>query len=226
MLYKLHPNSRPITPTSIMVGSRRYVDLLKPDPADVDISDIAAGLDAPRYRNQTTVQCSIADHCLRTARLALAHGEPLEVVLACLLHDAPEGYLGDLPGPLKKHVRVELASGTVITWAELEALWAEAICSALFEDPLAEKVAGLINAHRGPVAQYDRMALRAEALLWMPAAEDWAEGGGDLSPSIWAAIMAPRGAGRWVSVVAEFERYRAADSAYALAILRDSLLGW
>ena len=30
MLYKLNPDSRPNTPTSIMVGSRRYLDLLDP----------------------------------------------------------------------------------------------------------------------------------------------------------------------------------------------------
>lgn len=208
MLYKLNSDSRPITPTSIMVASRRYVDLLNPRAEDVDVDDLALGLEAPRFRNQTSVPITIGDHCLRTARFALAFGEPLEVVLACMLHDAPEGPLGDMPGPLKSHVRVELKSGTVVSWSELEALWSEAICRALLPEPLAKKVDGLINAKHGPVSQYDHMALRAEALLWMPGAEDWAAGRAEptyrppLDPRLWPAMLAPRESLSWGAVMA------------------------
>ncbi len=230
MLYKLNGNTYPITDTSIMVASRRYVDLLDPLVEVVDVDDLALGLEAPRFRRQTTVPISIADHSLRVARLALAVGEPLTVVLACLLHDAPEGYLGDMPGPLKKHVRVELKSGAVISWAELESTWSDTICRALLPDDLASKVAGLIDSRRGPVSQYDHMALRAEALLWMPGAEDWAQGQAEptyrapLDPRVWPAMLAPRESLTWGATAFQVARDAAhLDHVLVLANLQRAL---
>lgn len=158
-----------------MVASRRYVDLLDPRPEDVDIDDLARGLEQPRYRSQVHVPVTIADHLLRCARFGLVFGEPLKVILALLLHDVAEAYLGDMPGPLKKHIKVELKSGTLVGWRELESMWTEAICRALLPEAVALEVAEMIDAKRGPVAEYDHLALRVEALLWMPGAADWAD---------------------------------------------------
>lgn len=175
-MYPLNPHSRPITQTSIMVGSRRYVDLLDPRPEDVDLDDLARGLAAPRFRNQTQIPISIADHSLRCARFGLACEEPIEVILALLLHDVAEAYLGDPPGPLKPYMLVTLRNGALVEWTELEALWTDAICHALLPPVMADHTSLLISEKRGPVARYDHMALRVEALLWMPGAEDWAGG--------------------------------------------------
>lgn len=186
-LYPLAQNSAPLTSTSTMTRTRRYVDLLAPSPDHVHLSDLCAGAEQPRFRSHTARPISIAEHSLRTARIGLAFGEPLEVLLALLLHDAPEAYLVDMPGPIKKHVRVQI-HGDLVPWSELEATWATAICQALLPAGLADAVAGLINAPRGPVHDYDRMALQVEALLWMPGAEDWASDPA-LDPRVWPAAI-------------------------------------
>lgn len=187
-LYRLAQNSAEQTPTSTMTRTRRYVDLLAPDPNCVHFEDLRAGAEQPRFRCHTTRPISVAEHSLRVARIGLAFGEPLEVLLALLLHDTPEFFLVDMPGPIKKHVRVQLLNGAIVPWRELEDAWTTAICRALLPDGLAATVAGLINAPSGPVATYDHMALQVEALLWMPGGEDWTKPA-ELDARVWAAAI-------------------------------------
>ncbi len=44
----------------------------------------------------------MAQHCILCAEEALAEGLPIRTALACLLHDASEIYLSDVPRPFKK----------------------------------------------------------------------------------------------------------------------------
>lgn len=84
------PNFAPWIPT---LHNRKF-DLLNPDPADVDIEDIAASLAGePRFTGRFGAY-SVAQH----SYLVSYH---CKNALAGLLHDANEAYTGDLPSPVK-----------------------------------------------------------------------------------------------------------------------------
>ena len=162
------------TPTSILCASGRYIDLFDPNPDAVHLRDLTKGLDQPRFRAQTTQPVSVADHLCRAARFALVDGQPLEVVVACLLHDAAEAYLGDPPGPIKQYIRLVLPDQSVVAWSELELRWLDAICTKLLPEQLRDLVLPLLHEDDGPVHHYDRLSLEVEALLWLPGSDAWA----------------------------------------------------
>jgi 5'-deoxynucleotidase YfbR-like HD superfamily hydrolase len=98
--------------TWISTLSGRKIDFIHPDPGQIDIEDIAAGLAAmPRWCGQTVfagkpVHYSVAQHSVYCSRMCPTHG------LAALLHDAAEAYMGDCPRPLKDFLRQ--------AWADVE----------------------------------------------------------------------------------------------------------
>ena len=74
-------------------------DLLEPDPGDVRLRDIAAGLSHTcRFGGHCRWFYSVAHHSLHVSREL--PDEP-RLQLLGLLHDAGEAYLGDIPRPLK-----------------------------------------------------------------------------------------------------------------------------
>jgi 5'-deoxynucleotidase YfbR-like HD superfamily hydrolase len=86
--------------------SGRRLDLLAPDPADIDIADIAHGLArVARWNGQTIGDSafSVAQHSCVVADIveALAPNATPAERLAALLHDAPEYVIGDLISPFK-----------------------------------------------------------------------------------------------------------------------------
>ena len=71
---------------------------LDPRPDEINITDIAHGLSQlNRYCGQAEFPWSVAQHSI-----AMSYLVPQEHALACLLHDASEAYMADLPRPLKK----------------------------------------------------------------------------------------------------------------------------
>jgi 5'-deoxynucleotidase YfbR-like HD superfamily hydrolase len=98
--------------------SGRRLDLLNPDPGDVEITDIAHGLArVPRWNGQTKGEhaFSVAQHALLVEALATTEewggetdGERLrQNQLVALLHDAPEYVIGDLISPFKAAVGLD-----------------------------------------------------------------------------------------------------------------------
>ena len=86
--------------------SGRRLDLLDPQPADIEISDIAHGLArVARWNGQTHGEraFSVADHALLVEAIVTALDPGIEPrwQLAALLHDAPEYVIGDLISPFK-----------------------------------------------------------------------------------------------------------------------------
>ena len=70
---------------------------------DIDIRDIAHSLPLIcRGNGQVKTFFSVAQHCINCAGEAGARGYSKRVQLACLLHDAAECYLSDVPRPLKQ----------------------------------------------------------------------------------------------------------------------------
>lgn len=74
-----------------------------PQPDQFYIEDIAHALSLIcRGNGQVKTFFSVGQHCIWAAREAAARGYSRRVQLACLLHDACESYLSDVPSPFKK----------------------------------------------------------------------------------------------------------------------------
>lgn len=92
--------------------SGRRLDLLAPDPADIEIDDIAHGLArVARWNGQTTGDhaFSVAQHCCLVEEIAaeLLPNATCEIRLTALLHDAPEYVIGDLISPFKAAIGLD-----------------------------------------------------------------------------------------------------------------------
>ena len=74
----------------------------EPDPEGICIEDIAHALSLLcRGNGHVSTFWSVGQHCIICAREAAAREWPDRLVLACLLHDASECYLSDVPRPFK-----------------------------------------------------------------------------------------------------------------------------
>ena len=78
---------------------------LEPDPQLIKIEDIAHAL-AMICRGNGHVKTfwSVGEHCICCAREAAERGMSERMILACLLHDASECYMSDVPRPFKKEL--------------------------------------------------------------------------------------------------------------------------
>ncbi|HQY88573.1 MAG TPA: hypothetical protein PK402_07935 [Tepidisphaeraceae bacterium] len=83
--------------TTVTTFSGRCLDLIAPDPADIDIRDIAHSLAMQcRFNGHTNRFYSVAQHTVHVSNLL--DGDD---ALWGLLHDAAEAYVSDIPRPLK-----------------------------------------------------------------------------------------------------------------------------
>ena len=74
-------------------------------PGDVYIEDIAHALSLLcRGGGQLSYFYSVGQHSLNCAAEAKARGWSKRQQLACLLHDASEAYMSDVPRPFKQHL--------------------------------------------------------------------------------------------------------------------------
>lgn len=80
----------------------KHFDPLVPDMAEIDIHDIAHALSLMCRGNGHVKQFfSVGQHCVYCALEAEARGYSKRVILGCLLHDAGEAYMSDVPRPFK-----------------------------------------------------------------------------------------------------------------------------
>ncbi len=105
------PSPAPPRAWQRMLSGRR-LDLLKPDPADIEIEDIAHGLArVARWNGQTlgAHAFSVAHHSLLVENIATALNPNFGNAekLAALLHDAPEYVIGDLISPFKAAIGLD-----------------------------------------------------------------------------------------------------------------------
>ncbi len=106
-------SSRDTTPRAWqrMLSGRR-LDLLSPDPRDIEIEDIAHGLArVARWNGQTKGDhaFSVAQHSLVVTDIVAALWPDFtsNELLAALLHDAPEYVVGDLISPFKTAIGLD-----------------------------------------------------------------------------------------------------------------------
>jgi len=80
----------------------RHFDPACPESAKIDIRDIAHALSLIcRGNGHVKTFFSVGQHCVHCALEAEARGYSRRLILACLLHDASECYMSDVPRPLK-----------------------------------------------------------------------------------------------------------------------------
>lgn len=85
----------------------RYINVLDPQPADIDVFEVATGLSREaRYGgNATSVFWSVGQHSLLCERLAREDGyDDPRLLRTILLHDAPEYMLRDIIRPVKRNL--------------------------------------------------------------------------------------------------------------------------
>lgn len=88
------------TPNCIRTHSGRYFDPFNPDPALIEIEDIAIGLSRiPRFAGHTKRFYSVLSHSISVWAMV-----PKEHHMAALLHDASEAYIFDMPSPIKSRL--------------------------------------------------------------------------------------------------------------------------
>lgn len=87
--------------TFMQVHSGLDIDPFDPDPALLNISDIAHSLSKIcRFNGHTLKFYSVAEHCIHVERLMPKNASRADRIKA-LLHDAGEAYLCDIPRPIK-----------------------------------------------------------------------------------------------------------------------------
>ena len=78
----------------------------EPDMKDFHIRDVAHALSfICRGNGHVKLFFSVGQHCINCSLEAEARGYSERVVLACLLHDASEAYMSDVPRPFKKYLK-------------------------------------------------------------------------------------------------------------------------
>lgn len=77
----------------------------RPEAGLIRIADIAHALSLTcRGNGHVKTFFSVGQHCIHCALEAKARGCSDRVVLACLLHDAGEAYMSDVPRPFKQYL--------------------------------------------------------------------------------------------------------------------------
>lgn len=77
----------------------------RPDSSKIYIEDIAHSLSLLcRGNGHVQTFFSVGRHCINCAVEARARGYSDRLVLACLLHDASEAYMSDVPRPFKQYL--------------------------------------------------------------------------------------------------------------------------
>ena len=128
--------------------SGRKFDPMQMTPGDVYIEDIAHALSLLcRGGGQLSYFYSVGQHSLNCAAEAKARGWSERQQLACLLHDASEGYISDIIRPVKIYLSnyLEIESkimGTILTHFGLDDLTEEESCRwKQIDDEILELIA-------------------------------------------------------------------------------------
>lgn len=148
---------------TIKVAAGHTVDLSSPEPCTIDIYSIAVGLSKTcRFGGQCREFYSVAQHSVNCYELAKSGSVSEQGLLAILLHDAAEAYIGDVVKPLKVMLPGYVAIEQRLEWA------------------IEEYFGVSFDHHRDVIKHYDRAMIKIEKQkFWPDSAEEW-EGFSDL----------------------------------------------
>lgn len=111
-----------MSPTATLTWTYREFDIMNPRSWVFDIDDISQALSNQCRFNGHVDFHSVAEHCVEVSLILEKQGHGPDVQLLGLLHDGAEAYIGDIPGPWKKHVYVNLKPGFIDGTVPIEEL--------------------------------------------------------------------------------------------------------
>lgn len=180
-------------PTTIAGITGVQIDLEVPLANQIEWQDIARGLSMEcRFSGQVANFYSVAEHSVFVHDILLAWGNmmtPPSALRYALLHDAPEGFILDVPKPLKIAMeRIAAAAGAESPYAVIERRFEAAVLSRFgMEEPTA--------AERSLVKRADLVARSAEGRRLKPEEPCWRDEGEEPPPSVRCAFgLTPPGA--------------------------------
>ena len=132
----------------------KHFDPLNPDVSQVDIRDIAHALSLTcRGNGHVKTFFSVGQHCINCAREAELRGYPGRIILACLIHDASEAYMSDVPRPFKK---------SLIEYQKTEDIILNMIYGKFLDGPLSAEEKKIIKCIDNDMLYYDLKELLNE----------------------------------------------------------------
>lgn len=141
---------------TITTFTGKHLNPMEPDKEAIDILDIAHALSLIcRGNGQVKTFFSVGQHCIHCALEAQARGYSNRVILACLLHDASECYMSDVPSPFKKFLQ---------DYQETEEKLLDMIYEKFLGKTLSEKEAAYVNEVDKDMLYYDLKELLGELL--------------------------------------------------------------
>lgn len=146
------------------------LDLVDPDPRDIDFGTIATVLSrVPRFGGHTRGRCvySVAQHCVEGANAIVRDTDRRDWALAFLLHDAHEAFVGDMPTPVANALATVIHPHGVLV--------REAIAALKYRiDVVIYGAAGVPLPLPDIVKEYDLRMLRAERDACLaPSPQPW-----------------------------------------------------
>ncbi|MFC4540542.1 hypothetical protein ACFO5R_01215 [Halosolutus amylolyticus] len=143
---------------------------LDPDPAAIDLDDVAHALsNLSRFTGQGTRFYSVARHSVHVSREVEARGGSRAAQRWGLLHDAPEAYLSDVPAPVKRSLPGYTHAEKRLARAVRDALDVEVTAADLTVVDAADSAVGRHELsvhlpesdHESPPLEYDPDALES-----------------------------------------------------------------
>ena len=134
----------------------KHFDPVNPDKNLIDIQDIAHALSLIcRGNGHVKTFFSVGQHCVNAAKEATLRGYSDRVILACLIHDAGEAYLSDVPRPVKP---------SMPEYNQLEDRLLNMIYEKFLGSPLTEEEQRLVKSVDNDLLYYDLKELLNEVL--------------------------------------------------------------
>jgi len=135
----------------------KLVDPFHIEPGDIDIADIAHSLAMQaRANGHFPIFYSVAQHSLNCALEAQKRELSWRVMLACLLHDASEAYIADIPRPVKSRLN---------GFAEIEEMVSQKICEAFGLADLTAKEKRFVRQIDDAMLYHEFLAIKGDRVL-------------------------------------------------------------
>ena len=134
----------------------KHFDPVTPDKNLIDIRDIAHALSLIcRGNGHVKTFFSVGQHCINAAKEAILRGYSDRIILACLIHDAGEAYLSDVPRPVKP---------SMPEYNQLEDRLLNMVYEKFLGSPLTEEEQRLVKSVDNDLLYYDLKELLNEVL--------------------------------------------------------------
>ena len=129
----------------------KHFDPMEPHIEALDVRDIAHALSLTcRGNGHVKNFFSVGQHCVNCAKEAVSRGYSQRVVLGCLLHDASEAYMSDVPRPFKD---------VLPEYQKLENQLLNLIYTRFLGCPLSEEEKGLVKEVDDDLLYFDMIEL-------------------------------------------------------------------